>query len=181
MIPCRPVRSSMARRDTGTSLPVAPASGLRCWEDRRGDLHLASRADGGRKLLQAIDRLIASSKPTSLLLALDDPAFDKWRNPVRSMGVKTTFRKLRIERVDDPAELVRLQAGRLDSETAQIRVARPFLTEFLALCQDMASGKSDFSVGGRQRDTSRREWRNLTTREKESACLWFWGDAAPRR
>lgn len=158
---------------------------LRCWQDTKGDLHLASNPGGAQELIQAIDALTKSAKATSVTLALlDVNPFPKskgraWSH-IEFFGIGKSFSKLRLDRVDDPTELVRLYAHKADAETAQICVAKGFLSEFLELCHQMAMGRYDFGIGGRQRDTSIREWRKLTVLDKESARLWFWGNSLVR-
>jgi hypothetical protein len=150
-----------------------PTPKLRCWQDLDKDLHLACDRAGGQQLLEAVTRLWPSDTPASTMLRMSDEPFDEKRNPMGFKGVRRVFARLRLERVDDPAQVRFIQAHARDDETAEILVSPTYAPELVDACRQMAEGDGDFAIGlGR-----RRRWK-METADRASGDVWFWGAAA---
>lgn len=163
------------KRAVRASRVSAPERRLRCWEDRKGHLHIGCNLAGGAQLVEAVSRLAALPEPTSVTLALDATPFPEAKNPVWQRGVARVLAQLRIQRVDDPMVVRELYAHRADTETAEVQVGVGYLDDFLTVLRRVAAGDGDFSVGGRPPGVSARRWRQETTLDRDSADLWFWG------
>lgn len=165
-------RSSMHACDSGASTPQ-----LRCWQDERGWFHLACDDAGGKRLLDAVRRLLDASAPERIAIPLTASPLPADRNPAG--GAAYTFLTLHLERVDDPTRLVFFYVGKVDATNAELLLGSNGLVPFMEWSEGMADGSLfDFCVGGRPHMLSARRWRQLRTLDRRSAALCFWARTA---
>lgn len=152
---------------------------LRCWQDRRGDLHIATNLGGGRVILDKVVSLKDVGEPLRTTLRLDDSPFPESKNPAWQRGLVRRFRQLDIVYVPDPSQVQYIFAHALDDDTAEIRLGSAFLPHFLKACDELARGGGDFSVGLETVDIWPSRRRRLRTLDRDTRHVWFWGELNP--
>ncbi len=161
--------SRSKKKPSAPPVELAPHPQLQCWMERLGDLHLAINEAGARMLVDILEDLATRLRPRGQTIPLEPPTHPGMYD-ARPLRV---FRRLHVERVDDPARLQCMYAGSLEPMTATILLAPSCIREFIRQCRDVEAGTDDFGFGPKT-VIATRAWRKLKTLDRQSGAVWFW-------